>query len=427
MLVIPAETFGVKEDRLRAAIISTGEEVLSGETTDTNSAWLAESLCDQGVDVRCMLTAGDDLQGLCWALEQASSRAEVVVMTGGLGPTQDDRTAEAVARWSGVSLAVSDEAMKQIEERYRRRGREVNEANRKQALLPVGSLVLENRWGSAPGFSIQHDGVQVFCFPGVPTEMRSMFSAHMVTRLTVEDPPILVRIRTFGCAESRLAEILDSVDLGSARLGFRAHIPEVQVKLLFPAGTKPSDREAVLGRVQGVLSPWTYSVDGGDLAETVVSELAAAGETVSLAESCTAGMTSAWIADVPGSSAVLERGVVSYSNQAKLDLLGVLPETLAANGAVSEAVAREMAVGIKRSGGTTWGLSLTGIAGPGGGTPDKPVGTVHIAVAGPRGVHHQHAVIPGTRAQVRRRAAGAVLALLLRARRGDSVLAETEA
>ena len=138
-------------------------------------------------------------------------------------------------------------------------------------------------------------------------------------------------------------------------------------------------------------------------------------------------MTSAWIADVPGSSAVLERGVVSYSNQAKIDLLGVLPETLAANGAVSEAVAREMAVGIKSSGGTTWGLSLTGIAGPGGGTPDKPVGTVHIAVAGPRGVYHQHAVIPGTRPQVRRRAAGAVLALLLRARREDSVLTETEA
>ena len=170
-------------------------------------------------------------------------------------------------------------------------------------------------------------------------------------------------------------------------------------------------------RVSAAVSEWVYNIDGGDLAETVVAELSQAGETIGFAESCTAGMTSAWIADVPGSSAVLDRGVVSYSNEAKIEMLGVSPDSLSANGAVSEPVAREMALGIQRVAQTTWGLALTGIAGPGGGSQEKPVGTVHIAVAGPNGVWHQHAVIPGNRAQVRKRAAGAVLALLLRVRR----------
>ena len=425
--MIPVVVHGVKEDGVRAAIISTGEEVLSGETTDTNSAWLAESLWAQGVEVRCMLAAGDDTESLCWALEQAASQADVVIMTGGLGPTVDDRTAEAVATWSCSTLVLHPEAMEQIEDRYRKRGVPMNEANRKQAWFPKDARVLENRWGSAPGFVIRHMGVDVFCVPGVPFEMRSMFAAHMAGTLTVEEPPTLVRIRTFGCAESQLAEVLDGVDIGTARLGFRAHIPEVQVKLLFPAATPATRRNVVVERVANALSKWVYCINGGDLAETVVSELSTARETVSVAESCTAGMTSAWIADVPGSSAVLDRGVVSYSNESKIELLGVSPQTLSEYGAVSEPVAREMAMGIRRVGHTTWGVSLTGIAGPGGGTPSKPVGTVHIAVAGPGGVWHQHAVIPGNRAQVRKRAAGAVLALLLRARRSGSVLSETKA
>ena len=417
MLVIPAVTRGVKEDPLKAAIISTGEELLTGETTDTNSAWLAEALWAQGIEVRCMLTAGDDLAGLVWALEQAAARAEIVVFTGGLGPTVDDRTAEALASWSQTELVLNETAMAQIEALYRSRGRVLNEANRKQAWLPEGARELENRWGSAPGIEVHHQGVRVFCLPGVPTEMRNMFDAYVVGSVCVEAAPQLVRVRTFGCPESRLAEIIGSIDLGSASLGFRAHIPEVQVKLLFSADTAAPEKESVVQRVESALSRWVYNVDGGDLAETVVSELSASGETLSLAESCTAGLTSAWIADVPGSSAILDRGVVSYSNQSKIDLLGVSPTTLQENGAVSEAVAREMAEGVRSMAGTTWGVSLTGIAGPGGGSSEKPVGTVHIAVAGPGGVHHQHAVISGSRAQVRKRAAGAVLALLLRTRR----------
>jgi len=401
---------------MRAAIISTGEEVLTGETIDTNSAWIADSLWTHGVDVRCMMTAGDALEEICWAFEQAAMRSSIVVCTGGLGPTSDDRTAEAVAAWAGVPMERNAEALAQIEQRYARWGRTVNEANRTQADLPKGAVILENSWGSAPGFMVHHGDCRVFCVPGVPIEMRKMFDQHIAPKLAVTAPPVLVRIRTFGCPESRLAELLEDVDLGGATLGFRAHIPEVQIKLRFEGDEETQDIEMVVSRVCGVLERWVYNVDGGDLAETVVSSLTESGDTVCLAESCTAGMTTSWLADVPGASAVLERAVVVYSNQAKQDLLSVSEDTLAAHGAVSEPVAKEMAEGARTMSGATWGVSLTGIAGPGGGTDTKPVGTVHIAVSGPSGIHHQHAVILGSRAQVRKRAAGAALALLLRAK-----------
>ena len=403
---------------MKAAIISTGEELLTGETTDTNSAWIAESLWAVGIDVVRMLTVGDRFQDLHWALNQATEQAAVVFMTGGLGPTVDDRTAEAVAQWMDDSLVLHENALAQVSARYRSQGRPLNDANRKQAWLPSTADVLENHWGTAPGFVVSKSGIRVFCFPGVPLEMKKMFGAHALPVLHPDAGPKLVRIRTFGCAESRLSELLDGVDLGSASLGFRAHIPEVQVKLRFPPKIPAYHVSDVVDRVHAVLHRWTYNIDGGDLAETVVSELQQAGENVCLAESCTAGMTAAWLADVPGSSSVLERGVVSYSNQAKIDLLGVSEEMLSVHGAVSESVARQMALGARSMAGTTWGLSLTGIAGPGGGSDAKPVGTVHIAVAGPKGIVHQHAVIPGSRSQVRKRAAGAVLSLLLRTRRG---------
>lgn len=398
----------------RVALISTGEELLTGETVDTNSAWLAASLWDHGLIVRRMLTAGDDLEGLNWALSAAGDVADLVICTGGLGPTEDDRTAEAVAAWAGQSLVENREALSQIEARYRARGREVSAANRKQALLPAEAVVLENRWGSAPAFAVQRGGTQIFCLPGVPVEMRKIFEAHLSPQLVVDDPPTLVRIRTFGVAESRLQAMMAKLDLGAADLGFRAHIPEVQIKLRFGPQVPEEDRSAVTATVCGALGDAVFSVDGGDLASTVIERLTSAGQTVALAESCTAGMISAWLADVAGASAVLMESAVVYSNAAKTRAVGVDADLILTHGAVSEPVARALAEGMRARAGTTWGIGVTGIAGPGGGTEAKPRGTVHIAVAGPDGTVHQHAVIPGTRAQVRRRAAGAALALLLK-------------
>jgi len=399
-----------------AVILSTGEELLTGETVDTNSAWLAASLWGLGVQVRSMLTAGDDLPGLVRAIRAACDQGHLVICTGGLGPTEDDRTAAAVAAWAGLGLSESSEALAQIECRYRARGREVSAANRKQAMLPDGATVLENRWGSAPGFSVHHKGSTIFCLPGVPVEMRNMFNVHIADSLASSESPTLVRLRTFGVSESRLQTMMDGVDLGGADLGFRAHIPEVQIKLRFPIGTSEDAREIVVRRVSDVLGEALYSVDGGDLAESVIGVLTQEGETLSLAESCTAGMTSSWLAEVPGASAVLMEGVVVYSNESKVRSAGVGADVIAGNGAVSRSVAVALAEGIRVKANTTWGIGITGIAGPGGGSEAKPVGTVHIAVAGPSGTRHQTAVIPGDRNQVRIRAAGAALALLLRFR-----------
>ena len=396
-----------------AVLISTGEELLTGETTDTNSAWLAGALWEKGFSVRRMLTTGDDLESLVWALSEASRTASLVICTGGLGPTVDDRTAEAVAVWAGVDRQESLEALEQIAERYARMGRLVSDTNRKQAFLPVSAQILENRWGSAPGFSVSHDGTTVFCLPGVPIEMRKIFEAHISHRLNQDSPIHLHRIRTFGIAESRLQSTLSQLDIAPAELGFRAHIPEVQIKLRFGGDVASERRLDVVDRVVDALGDAVYNVDGGDLAETVVQRLRAASQTVSFAESCTAGITSGWIADVPGASAVLLESVVVYSNEAKSRLAGVPESTIKENGAVSEAVARSLAEGLRQRSGSTWAVGITGIAGPGGGSEMKPVGTVHIAVAGPIGTEHRHAVIPGSRQQIRKRAAGAALALIL--------------
>ncbi|MEC9388822.1 MAG: CinA family nicotinamide mononucleotide deamidase-related protein [Myxococcota bacterium] len=397
---------------MTVALLSTGEEVLTGETVDTNSAWLAAALWDAGVSVRTMVTVGDSVDHILDALRLAAERASVIIMTGGLGPTEDDLTAEACAKWAGVERYECAEALGQIEERYRARGRPLSPANRKQAVVPIGSRLLENHWGTAPGFSLTAGGTTVHCLPGVPMEMRHMFAEWIRPQLVSEAPPVLVRMRTFGVAESRLQAMIGPLDLGDAVLGFRAHIPEVQIKLRFPHASGPAERTAVVNRVAAVLGPALYCIDGGDLAETVVEALAAHGQTVSLAESCTAGMISSWLANVPGASAVLMNGMVTYSNASKVNLLGVDEALIAEHGAVSEPVARAMAEQVRAVSNTDWGLGITGVAGPGGGSTEKPVGTVHLAVAGPMGTVHRHAVVPGDRTQVRQRSAGALLHML---------------
>ncbi len=394
-------------------IISTGEELLSGELIDTNGVWLAGELWGLGLRPRAMLTAGDDLDGLVWAIETSASLGSFVILTGGLGPTQDDRSAQAAALWAGVAQADHPEALAQITARFKARGLKVSKANQKQAFLPEGAEVLENRWGSAPGFRLSHKGSTLVCLPGVPVEMKRLFEAYIRPTLAGETQPSLHCLNTFGLAEARIQMMLDGLDLGGAELGFRANIPQVQVKLRFDRGVKKRIQNTVVAAVSEVLGDALFSVDGRDLAETVVAVLGERGHTISLAESCTAGMTAAWIADVPGASAVLMEAVVVYADAAKTRAVGVPEAMLREHGAVSEAVCCALADGIKARTGTTYALGITGIAGPGGGSEAKPVGTVYIAVAGPGGTHAQHLVIPGTRAQVRKRAAGAALAAVL--------------
>jgi molybdenum cofactor synthesis domain-containing protein len=261
---------------VQLAIVSQGEELLGGETVDTNSAWLAAQSSDLGIPTRRMVTAGDSIEDICWALGEAAEAADVILCTGGLGPTQDDLTAQAVARWAGISLERRPDALAQIEELFARWDRKMDPINAKQADLPQGALILPNPMGTAPGFSLQHSGVHLFCMPGVPREMRPMFTDHVAARLSklqTGAPPITHRIRTIGIPESRLQQLLGPLDLESATLGFRSHLPEVIVKLVFPPNTPEPMRTTQIDAAVAAIGRGVYSVDGGDLAQTVGQRL----------------------------------------------------------------------------------------------------------------------------------------------------------
>ena len=398
---------------VRIAIVSQGEEILGGKTVDTNAAWLAEQSIDAGHPTRRMVTAGDQVQDILWALQEAAKVSDVILCTGGLGPTSDDLTAEAVAQWAQVPIERRADALAQIEARYAQWGRTMIPNNAKQADLPQGSRILPNALGTAPGFAIDVAGKTLYCMPGVPREMRPMFLNHVLPSMAQGHPPIIHRIRTIGVPESHLQQTLGPMDLGPCTLGFRSHSPEVIVKLVYEPDTPEAIRSRHVAQAVAAIGRGVYTVDGGDLAEVLSERLVARGETLALAESCTSGQVSAWVGSVPGASRYLIEGAVVYANEAKMRSCGVSAEDLTAHGAVSEPVARQLAQGIRQRAQTTWGVGITGIAGPGGGSEDKPVGTVHIAIAGPDVDVHQRYRIPGNRAQITLRAAGMALGLLL--------------
>ncbi|MDP6934604.1 MAG: competence/damage-inducible protein A [Myxococcota bacterium] len=397
-----------------AIIISQGNELTTGQTVDTNAHWLCGKLWEMGLTVRRVITVPDRLDDLVEVI-QAAMQANVVVGTGGLGPTRDDLTAEAVAQALGVPLELNTEALTQVEARFRHWGRTMAESNRKQALVPTGSTILENRWGTAPGFSVNVGTTRAFFLPGVPREMRPMFETHvepdLVQRLQLP-PAVTHTIRVVGIAESDLEERLRGVESPGVTIGFRAHLPENQVKLRFDPDLSTSQREEILSDAMTRIGSRALGVDTGDLAVVVGETLAQREETLALAESCTGGQLAAWIAGVPGASRYLLEGAVVYSNAAKQRMCGVQEQVLREHGAVSEAVARALAEGIRAHAHSTWGIGITGIAGPGGGTADKPVGTVHIAVSDSRQTSHRMFRLPGDRSRITSLSAAAALGLL---------------
>jgi nicotinamide-nucleotide amidase len=395
-----------------AVILSQGNEVTTGQTVDTNSNWLAGRLWDLGWDVRRILCAPDRLEDIVATIEEAAGLGTLVVSTGGLGPTRDDLTAEAAARVLGDELALNEEALAQVVERFTQMGREMKEANRKQAWLPRRSRVLENRWGTAPGFAIEHRGASLFFMPGVPSEMKPMFETHIAPVAIVDRPPTTRVLRTVGLAESHLEHLMREVSCEGLTVGFRTMLPENQVKLRFEADVPERERERVLAQARSLFGKFLFGIDTGDLAEVVGHRLRDRHETVAVAESCTGGGLAGWLSSIPGASAYLLEGAVVYANEAKVRTCAVDPAVLERHGAVSEPVARQLAEGIRNRAGATWGIGITGIAGPDGGTPDKPVGTVHFGVAGPEGTEHSLVRFPGDRARVQRLSAGWALHLL---------------
>jgi nicotinamide-nucleotide amidase len=376
-----------------AEIIATGDEIRSGALVDSNSAYIAGRLEETGVAVVRHTCMGDDLAALAALFKECAQRCDVVVVTGGLGPTTDDLSAEAAARAAGVELCLDPSALETVERFFKARQWPMSDSNRKQAFLPAGAECLDNPVGTAPGFSLLVEGCRYFFLPGVPYEMKKMLTDQVLPRIQAQQGDqrqyCLVRtISTFGLPESVAGEKVAPVTrrFKGLKLGLRAHFPEIQVKLYTTGDDEPGLtvllQEATAWVVKQ-LEPHVLSTAGDPMEKVVGDLLRERGATLAVAESCTGGLLAHMLTRVAGSSDYFLFSAVTYANQAKIDVLGVLPETLSAQGAVAEETARQMALGAQRVSGADWALATTGIAGPGGGTPQKPVGTVCIALAGP--------------------------------------------
>ena len=366
-----------------AAVLSIGTELTRGELINSNAAWIAEELTTLGFDVNAHLTVADDVATIAEELTRLGERAEVVVCTGGLGPTSDDLTSAAAAKAAGVSLERDESALAHLERLYASKGRSMLASNAKQADFPRGATVLPNPEGTAPGFEVAVGKARCFFLPGVPREMRAMF--HASVRPAVGDLGIRdshqIHIRSFGLPESGVAELLK--DLESAHegltLGYRAHFPEIEVKVHARAKSA-SEAEVQAAAVAEIVRERLGEAVFGDrddsFAAIVGERLRAKKLTLALAESCTGGMIGSMITGVPGSSDYLLLDAVTYANSAKTQILGVEQDVLRAYGAVSAECAGAMAEGARRLADSDVAVATTGIAGPGGGSDLKPGGTV---------------------------------------------------
>lgn len=405
---------------LKIAVLTIGDELLNGEMADTNTARIARTLEAHGYELRESRAVGDVEEDIEEALLSLASRRDVTIVTGGLGPTADDLTARAAARAFKRRLVLQEEALARIREHFRRLGREMHPRDEKQALLPERIVVIPNPVGSAPGFLLHHNGKGFFFLPGVPAEMAAMLEdsvlPHLLECAGAAAHPRRERVfKFFGLAEPKVEELLAMAGLPvGVEVAFGVDFPFVHAKVR----ARGEDAESLLDRaelpVRRALDSFLVATGEETLAGNVARLLTGAGLTVALAESCTGGLVAAMLTDLPGASVFLERGAVTYANSAKTDWLGVPADLLAREGAVSEACALAMARGIRRAAGTHLGVAITGIAGPTGGSPQKPVGTVWLALAAPDAEQAKIYRFGGSRDQIRRLAACMALEWLRR-------------
>ncbi|MDX2053320.1 MAG: competence/damage-inducible protein A [Polyangiaceae bacterium] len=389
------------------ALLSIGTELTRGELTNTNAVWLAERLSSFGLEVTAIETVDDHPDRILRSLKRLAKEHTAIVCTGGLGPTTDDITTECVARALGVNLELHEPSLVAIRERLARFGRSLTPSNEKQAYFPAGASVLPNSEGTAPGFSVELSGCHASFLPGVPLEMRPMYERYVEPRLlsNVANPLHQVVLRTFGMAEAAVNDALRGIESEfGVVLGYRAHFPEIEVKVLAQAATlelAQQKAEAVAEVVAARLGEAVYGKGRESLPQQVARLLAERGLTFAAAESCTGGLVSELLTAESGASNFFVGAVVCYANSAKEQLLNVPPRLLEAHGAVSEEVAKSMAAGAKKSFGAHLALAITGIAGPTGGSAEKPLGLVHVALATPNDVSAFHYVRPGERTQNR--------------------------
>jgi nicotinamide-nucleotide amidase len=405
--------------------IVTGDEVMRGTIADTNTAATAARLYPLGLSLRRTTVVGDEADDIRRALLETSVRADFCIVSGGLGPTSDDLTAACAAQAAGVPLRRDAGWLEHLRKRWAaRRSDPLPPNNERQADVPESAELLGNPDGSAPAFALRIDRCLFFFLPGVPREYHRIVDELVIPRLVA--PAEVLRWRTlqcYGVTESALDELVAPVRAAhpEVRFGFRTKFPENHLTLVARAGDAQRAAESlaqVEAECRRVLGALVYGHDGVTFAQSVGEELARRGETVACAESCTGGLLTALLTDIAGSSRWTRGAWVTYSNELKESALGVPRQTLIDHGAVSEPVARAMAEGARARSGATWTLAITGIAGPDGGTPEKPVGTVWLGLCGPRGTRAQRAHYRGDRGQVRLQSAYGALQLLREELRG---------
>ncbi len=410
-----------RSDIKSAEIVTIGTEMLLGDLVDTNTAWISQRLAALGVSMYRHTTVGDNTDRIIGALRDASSRADLVVTTGGLGPTSDDLTNACLGTLTGRPMVEYPEARRHIDEKFAKFGREPTQSNYKQALFPEGTELIPNPLGTAPGALVEWEGTLFTTLPGVPAEMKRMFEETLEPLIRERsDGSIVSKTLHFaGIGESALAErVQDFLDASDPTVAPLAGQGRVRLRITTRAATE----EEALGKIRPVeeeildrLGEYFFGEDEETLESSVGRLLAERGATVALAESCTGGLISKRLTDVAGSSAYFVEGFVTYSNASKTRLLGVPEETIAGHGAVSEPVARAMAEGARRTSGADYGLSVTGVAGPGGGTDEKPVGLVYVGVADAEGATAEKLDLRAwarSRSSIRERSANRALDLL---------------
>ena len=421
---------------LQVELITIGDELLLGFTVDTNAAHISRTLAASGVEIVRRTTVGDEADRIAVAVREALERTGAVITTGGLGPTSDDLTKPAIAKIFGREMKLDEAMAAKIEERWRARfpNSRFPATNRTQAEIPEGARILTNRHGTAPGIWLEDDrGRWVAMMPGVPREMRGMLAEELLPAIKArskgEESVVLSgTLRTTGIAESAIADLLGpnflgepGSELGSLPLAYLPGVAGVDLRVTVKGLPRPEAerviREAMV-KLKSRVSAYAYGEDDADLAAVVLERCRASGFKLAVAESCTGGLLGERLTNIPGSSDVFLGGVIAYDNDVKLSLLGVRAEEIERYGAVSEAVALQMASGVREKLGADVGVSVTGIAGPGGGTTEKPIGLVWIAVHA-SDVKARRFHVGGDRAEVRQRAAQAALEMVRRALSND--------
>jgi len=406
---------------MSAEIITIGTELLTGSTINTNVSYLSEKLISLGIETCFQTSVGDNYPHLELALSEAIKRSEIIIVTGGLGPTADDITKQAVSNVMKTRLILKTGIVSKIEMFFKDRKKEIPSNNYNQALIIRGSMIIDNKIGTAPGLIIERDKNAIILLPGVPRELKPMFEHTVSKYLEKKYSKNLViksrTLRTFGLGESDIDEKITHITekYSNPCIAFLAHATEVDVKITAKAGNQDIADSLIADvetQIRDCLGDCVFGADDETMEKIVSAILTLRNKTIAVAESCTGGLISNLLTNVSGSSAYFIESIIAYSNEAKIRLLHVSPQTIEEFGAVSSQTASAMAKGIKELAGTDYGLSITGIAGPTGGTSQKPVGLVYIGLAHQNGVDTSEYKFFGTREIIKQKAAQTALDII---------------